>query len=61
MGVRPEEDGPWLDLALLEHRLAGLRVLDVGLEPACVVVCPTQAILVGDMTDPLSKVNQIIS
>ncbi len=35
--------------------------IDVGLEPACVVVCPTQAIMVGDMTDPLSKVNQIIA
>jgi Fe-S-cluster-containing dehydrogenase component/formate-dependent nitrite reductase membrane component NrfD len=26
--------------------------LDVGLEPACVVVCPTQAILVGQEGDP---------
>jgi len=34
--------------------------LDVGLEPACAVVCPTQAILVGDMDDPLSAVSQII-
>ena len=34
--------------------------LDVGLEPACVVVCPTQAILVGDMNDPGSEVAQII-
>jgi Fe-S-cluster-containing dehydrogenase component/formate-dependent nitrite reductase membrane component NrfD len=34
--------------------------LDVGLEPACVVVCPTQAILVGDMRDPLSAVGEII-
>jgi len=34
--------------------------LDVGLEPACVVVCPTQAILVGDMNDPLSAVSRII-
>ena len=25
--------------------------IDVGLEPACVVVCPTQAILIGDMND----------
>jgi Fe-S-cluster-containing dehydrogenase component/formate-dependent nitrite reductase membrane component NrfD len=33
--------------------------LDVGLEPACVVVCPTQAILVGDLDDPLSQVAQI--
>jgi len=35
--------------------------IDVGLEPACVVVCPTQALLVGDMTDPTSAVNQIIN
>jgi len=34
--------------------------LDVGLEPACVVVCPTQAILVGDLEDPTSKVAQIV-
>ena len=35
--------------------------IDVGLEPACVVVCPTQAILVGDMNDPDSYVAQIIN
>jgi Fe-S-cluster-containing dehydrogenase component/formate-dependent nitrite reductase membrane component NrfD len=34
--------------------------IDVGLEPACVVVCPTQAILVGDMNDESSYVAQII-
>ena len=34
--------------------------LDMGLEPACVVVCPTQAILVGDIDDPLSRVGQIV-
>jgi Fe-S-cluster-containing dehydrogenase component/formate-dependent nitrite reductase membrane component NrfD len=34
--------------------------LDIGLEPACAVVCPTQAILVGDMNDPLSAVSEII-
>ena len=34
--------------------------LDVGLEPACVVVCPTQAILVGDMNDPDSAVSNLI-
>jgi formate-dependent nitrite reductase membrane component NrfD/ferredoxin len=34
--------------------------LDVGLEPACVVVCPTQALMVGDMHDPLSAVSEII-
>jgi Fe-S-cluster-containing dehydrogenase component/formate-dependent nitrite reductase membrane component NrfD len=35
--------------------------IDVGLEPACVVVCPTQAILIGDMNDQSSYVAQIIS
>jgi len=35
--------------------------LDVGLEPACVVVCPTQALMVGDMHDPLSRVSDIIN
>ena len=34
--------------------------LDVGLEPACVTVCPTQAILVGDLNDPTSKVAQLV-
>lgn len=34
--------------------------LDVGLEPACVSVCPTEAILVGDLEDPTSKVAQLI-
>lgn len=35
--------------------------IDVGLEPACVVVCPTQAILVGDMNDSESYVAQIVN
>jgi Fe-S-cluster-containing dehydrogenase component len=26
--------------------------LDVGLEPACVKVCPTEAIVVGNLNDP---------
>ena len=34
--------------------------IDVGLEPACVTVCPTEAILVGDLNDPSSKVAQIV-
>ncbi|HYL05551.1 MAG TPA: 4Fe-4S dicluster domain-containing protein [Thermoanaerobaculia bacterium] len=34
--------------------------LDVGLEPACVVVCPTEAILVGDLGDPDSQVARIV-
>ncbi|HLA13057.1 MAG TPA: 4Fe-4S dicluster domain-containing protein [Pyrinomonadaceae bacterium] len=35
--------------------------IDVGLEPACVVVCPTQAILIGDLNDSDSYVTQIVN
>jgi formate-dependent nitrite reductase membrane component NrfD len=33
----------------------------MGLEPACVTVCPTEAILVGDGNDPSSPVAQIVA
>ena len=35
--------------------------IDMGLEPACVVVCPVEAIIVGDLNDPTSKVAQIVN
>src|SRR5438477_7371154 len=35
--------------------------IDVGLEPACVVVRPTQAILIGDLNDQTSYVAQIVN
>jgi Fe-S-cluster-containing dehydrogenase component/formate-dependent nitrite reductase membrane component NrfD len=35
--------------------------IDVGLEPACSVVCPVEAILVGDLNDPGSKVAQTVN
>ena len=35
--------------------------LDMGLEPACVVVCPVEAILVGDLNDPDSAVAQAVN
>jgi Fe-S-cluster-containing dehydrogenase component/formate-dependent nitrite reductase membrane component NrfD len=35
--------------------------LDIGLEPACVVVCPTQALMVGDLRDPQSRVAKIVN
>jgi formate-dependent nitrite reductase membrane component NrfD len=31
------------------------------LEPACVIVCPTQAILAGDLDNPGSKVSRIVA
>src|SRR5215475_8521252 len=34
--------------------------LEIGLEPACVVVCPTQAILVGDLNNPTSSVSHAV-
>ena len=34
---------------------------DIGLEPACVVVCPEQAIIAGDMNDPSSKISQLLA
>jgi Fe-S-cluster-containing dehydrogenase component/formate-dependent nitrite reductase membrane component NrfD len=34
--------------------------LEVGLEPACVVVCPTRAILVGDLNDPDAAVSRLV-
>src|SRR6266511_1315689 len=33
---------------------------DVGLEPACVIVCPVHAILAGDLNDPASEVARTI-
>jgi Fe-S-cluster-containing dehydrogenase component/formate-dependent nitrite reductase membrane component NrfD len=35
--------------------------IDIGLEPACVTVCPTQAILVGHLEDAASPVAAIVS
>lgn len=35
--------------------------LDVGLEPACVVVCPEHAIIAGDMNDPASEISHVLA
>jgi Fe-S-cluster-containing dehydrogenase component/formate-dependent nitrite reductase membrane component NrfD len=35
--------------------------LEVGLEPACVVVCPEQAIVAGDLDNPQSQIVQLIA
>jgi Fe-S-cluster-containing dehydrogenase component/formate-dependent nitrite reductase membrane component NrfD len=35
--------------------------VDVGLEPACVVVCPVHAILAGDLDDAQSEVSRVLA
>ena len=35
--------------------------IDQGLEPACVVVCPTESIWVGDVSDPASGISKFLS
>ncbi len=35
--------------------------VEMNLEPACVNVCPTQAIISGDLDNPLSKISQLVS
>jgi formate-dependent nitrite reductase membrane component NrfD len=34
---------------------------EVGLEPACVVVCPEHAIVAGDMADPGSEISRLLA
>ncbi len=34
--------------------------VDLGLEPACAVVCPTHAILAGDIDDPETEIAQVL-
>ena len=63
--LHPCEENLWQ--AFLSHPLADAQsarahaklmaaLLSLELEPACVVVCPTEAIYVGDLNDPSSRV-----
>jgi hypothetical protein len=35
--------------------------VEVGLEPACVVVCPVEAITAGDLDNPMSKIARMVA
>ena len=35
--------------------------VEVGLEPACVIVCPVQAIVAGDLDDPASRIARLVA
>ena len=35
--------------------------VDIGLEPACVVVCPEHAILAGDLDDPTTEISRVVA
>ena len=34
---------------------------EIGLEPACAVVCPEEAIIAGDLDDPTSRIAQLVA
>ena len=35
--------------------------LEIGLQPSCVVVCPEQAIIAGDMDDPTTEISVLLN
>src|SRR5499433_472718 len=35
--------------------------VEVGLEPACVIICPVQAIVPGDLDDPGSRIARVVA
>jgi Fe-S-cluster-containing dehydrogenase component/formate-dependent nitrite reductase membrane component NrfD len=56
-------DAIYLDPA--EHTAAKCHYcahrVDIGLQPACVLVCPVQAIVSGDLEDPASTISRLVA
>jgi molybdopterin-containing oxidoreductase family iron-sulfur binding subunit len=48
-----------INAARIEAEKAGRRVRDGEIQTACQAVCPTQAIVFGDLNDPESRVAQL--
>ncbi|MCE9593631.1 MAG: polysulfide reductase NrfD [Planctomycetes bacterium] len=49
------------DLGAVEKCHYCAHRIEKNLEPACVVVCPEEAIVSGDLHDPLSKIAQLVA
>jgi molybdopterin-containing oxidoreductase family iron-sulfur binding subunit len=63
----PEGSNPYEQAGLQEYQRATVQKCDFcthrlekGLEPACVVTCPSKARTFGDLDDPTSEVSQLI-
>jgi Fe-S-cluster-containing dehydrogenase component len=48
-----------INAAKIETEQAGRRIADGGIKTACQAVCPTDAIIFGDLNDPKSRVAQL--
>jgi len=50
-----------LQEAKFEAKRKGIKVSDESVQPACQQSCPAQAIVMGDMNDPESKIAQLLA
>jgi len=48
-----------ISAARIESEKAGRRITDGEVKTACQSVCPTEAIVFGDLNDPNSRVSQL--
>ncbi|MCH7908706.1 MAG: [Fe-S]-binding protein, partial [Candidatus Hydrogenedentes bacterium] len=50
-----------LQEAKFEARRKGVKVSDESVQPACQQSCPAQALVMGDMNDPDSKIARLLA